>query len=185
MDTRWHTGGTPNPPGARKAHTLREIGRRPPRWGTSWGTRADGKRHFCSSARSHPQRPVPLLTSHRLCPEGGMIARRPALQAVRRSGVVLRGGCCRSDPLLLRPASLLRHRPELRGWRLTDRRLEHADRRSPCGHFRPDNARASASLPSRTWASWRETRTWASWRENQSPEMRLPPDAENPPPVVG
>jgi hypothetical protein len=48
----------------RKAHTRHEIGRRPPRWGTSWGTRADGKRHFCSSARSHPQRPVPLLASH-------------------------------------------------------------------------------------------------------------------------
>jgi hypothetical protein len=36
-----------------------------------------------------------------------------AASCATRSGVILRGGCCRSDSLVLRPTSLLRHRPEL------------------------------------------------------------------------
>jgi hypothetical protein len=73
-----------------------------------------------------------------------------AASCATRSGVVLRGGCCRSDPLLLRPTSLRRHRPELRRRRLADRRLGHG-RSAHCGKgrtwFVPRGGREGALAP--------------------------------------
>ena len=64
--------------------------------------------------------------------------------------MVLRGGCCRSDPLLLRPTSLRRHRLELRRRRLADRRLGHG-RSAHCGKgrtwFVPRGGREGALAP--------------------------------------
>jgi hypothetical protein len=99
----------------RKAHTRQEIGRRPPRRGTNGG------RGLTASGTSVPApglilRAGSLVASHHspLPRRGHDRHKAAAASCATRSGVDLRGGWCRSDPLL-RPTSLLRHRPELRG----------------------------------------------------------------------
>ena len=55
-----------------------------------------------------------LLAVIRLCPEGGMIARRPTLKVCEGRAWTCGGrGLLPQHPLLLRPTSPLRHRPEL------------------------------------------------------------------------